>query len=138
MKYSERDDLVAGLRELADYLETSDGVKLPQMNFYGSTWIYKYGTDEDGNTDYSKTDDFLTRQEMRKLAKALAPCEKDYSNHSFNLKRKFGKYVSVTLNTSRENVCERKVVGTKEIEAQIIPARTEEIVEWECRDSILR
>ena len=32
----------------------------------------------------------------------------------------------------REAVCTKRVVGTKEVPEQVIPARTEEVVEWDC------
>jgi hypothetical protein len=37
----------------------------------------------------------------------------------------------------REAVCERRVVGKKQVEERVIPAREEEVVEWVCNDKSL-
>jgi hypothetical protein len=52
-----------------------------------------------------------------------------------------GEY-TIKYYTRRDNICERKVVGMKQVPEKVIPARVipahqEEIVEWECPDSVL-
>jgi len=141
MKYSERDELVESLREFADYLENDRRameLDCPYM-IDVSQYIHVYGKDADGNKDYTKVDEFETRMEMRKLAKALAPCKKDYSSSSFELRRNFGTKLKVRISTSRAAVCERKVIGTKTIPEKTYtePERVEEEVEWICSDSLL-
>lgn len=78
------------------------------------------------------------------VARAMAPCEKDYSTSLLYLRRRFGP-VLVEVFIGRDSVCERKVVGTRAVEREVvdIPAVTrtetveEEIVEWECKPLLL-
>lgn len=130
MKYKERDELVAGLRELADFIEAK-GLQLPSMDVKATAWVYGYDpkTYQDNPVRAHLT--------MRKAAKTLGVAQKQYSNNYFDLIRKFGP-IKLEITTPRRNICERKVVGTREIEEQVIPARIEEIVEWECYDPLLR
>jgi hypothetical protein len=43
----------------------------------------------------------------------------------------------LTYAVQREVVCERKVVGKRHVEAVVLKAHDEEIVEWECNDKSL-
>lgn len=40
--------------------------------------------------------------------------------------------IVIRYSADRETVCTKKVVGTKHVEAQVIPAHDEEIIEWDC------
>jgi len=70
--------------------------------------------------------------------------DKKADGTDFELTRTFGGDLRMYLMLAREEVCTRVVVGTKEvaekvIEAQaarVIPAHTEEIVEWHCPPSL--
>jgi hypothetical protein len=126
MKYKERDALVEGLRELADFIEAK-GLELPHIDARAVSWVYGY------SPKTYQDDPERAKRDMRKAAKTLGKAEKNHTGNWFELKRRFGP-VLLEINTNRQNICERKVVGTREIEEKVIPARTEEIVEWECYD----
>jgi hypothetical protein len=69
------------------------------------------------------------------LVRQLAGFKKQDYGNTLTLHRTFGpeiEGVRVDFNFQREQVCERKVVGTRDVPERIIPAHTEEVVEWEC------
>jgi hypothetical protein len=105
-----------GLREIADWLEANPHIFLPGQMFDVFT--------------------LNTKKEAEEVLRALKPCKKEYAGELFNISRKFG---SITLRFVfyRNAVCMRRVVGTKEVEEQIIPAHTEDVIEWECGEPVL-
>jgi len=114
-------------------------MELPMpYRIYVQQYVYEYAKDEKGVVNYSKVDEFETRSKMRTMAKALAPCEKNYAGSSFELTRKFGKRLTFSVSTTRDAICEKKVVGTKIVPARMVEERVEEEVEWVCNDSLLR
>lgn len=84
-----------------------------------------------------------TKDEAEKLARAFGTCKKDSDEMFFRLSRRFGA-VKVEGVFSREQVCQRVVVGTKEVEEEqadpdalaalpkIKVKKQVEIVEWKC------
>lgn len=129
MKYKDRDELVSGLRELADFIEKK-GLELPKLDVWASAYISEYPSK--GFT----RDEGRPRKVMRRVAKILAPCEKKHSGTSFSLERSFGP-IEVTFRTSRAGVCKKVVVGTVHHPEHTVPAYTEEKVEWVCDDPLL-
>ena len=130
MKYAQRDALVSGLRELADFIEAR-GVELPisYPDFSMNHYVYpEYSGGEEVQGSALK--------KIASAAKAMAPCEKTYGEHYFKIIKKFG-IVNLGFSTSRGGICTSRVVGQKEIPEQIIPARTEDILEWDCAPSLL-
>lgn len=82
-----------------------------------------------------------TKEEAAMAARALGTFHKSFSEWNLTLNKEFGQ-ITLAVVFSRAGVCTRKVVGVKTIpaeyvEAHVNPARTEEIVEWEC-GSIMR
>lgn len=65
------------------------------------------------------------------LAK-LGEFDKQYIGSEFTARKNFGP-IPYDICFDREKVCERRVVGIKHHEAMLIPARDEEIVEWDCK-----
>lgn len=132
MKYKERDELVSGLRDLADFIEEKGldlPIKLPRLNlvnYIEDSWDKSYNAVPGS-----------AREKMRRAAIACGKAEKKWDRYSLELIKEFGEHVKLTFRTNREQVCEKKVVGFKDIPEQVIEARREEIVEWECRDSLL-
>ncbi|MFI5223675.1 MAG: hypothetical protein ACHQX3_05420 [Nitrospirales bacterium] len=115
-KPTERELYVQGLRELADFYQNNPDVPIP--------WL----THDNYAVD-SKAD-------AEAVARGLRTFEKDGNDSYLHLTKKFGNIVAKFVFT-RTNVCVKKVVGVKTvpaafIEAHTIPARTEEVVEWEC------
>jgi hypothetical protein len=129
MKYKQRDELVAGLRELADFIEEK-GLQLPELTVEVRSYVSDY---EPKNytisTGYGK-------QVMRKAAIAMKPVEKIHDSYSFRLKRTFGSIV-MQVSTSREAVCRKVSVTKVEMPEQVIPAYVREVPEWVCTDPLL-
>jgi len=110
-------EFAESLRIAADWWEAHPEIELPFQNN-----PFKYVA--------------IRREQMEKIAVALGSCKKKYADGFFNLTAKMGHAEFVAF-CHREQVCERIVTGTKHIEERVIPAHTEEIVEWKCFDAPL-
>ena len=71
---------------------------------------------------------------------ALKEFDKDFKG-SIAIVKQFG-FIQLRAVNTKSNVCTRRVVGTSHIARQIIPERIieeheEEIVEWDCHESLL-
>jgi hypothetical protein len=126
MRYKDRDELVEGLRAFADFLE-EEGLDLPITNHRLRFTQHLYNDYDGGSTAKSKA---------RRAALALGKVEKDWGTYYLNLRRDFGP-VSLEFSIAKEQICERKVTGFKDVPEFVSPAHREELVEWTCRDSIL-
>lgn len=125
---SEHTAYAAGLRELADWIEAHPDIALPAKE------IRVYSLNE--------------RDEAAAVLRALKPCRKEYSDNMFDIKRDFGA-VTLDFVFYRDRVCKARVVGQKEIPEvrepaktieipeKIIPAHTEDIIEWDCGEPLL-
>lgn len=127
MKYKDRDDLVASLRGMADFIE-EHGLELPLSSWYDMEFDI---------TNYMFSD--ADRPLLRKIAKILGSAEKNFNGNYFKLEKKFGRFGTLAFEVSRQVVCERKVVEVIHHEAEVreIEAYDEEVVEWVCNDPIL-
>lgn len=122
----QRTAVVDGLRQLADFIESHPDMPLPTCR--GS--IYLWGDD--------------AKTQLANIATSLGTAAKKADEFYYGLTKDFGP-VSLSVKASRENVCERVVVGTKTTEYLVPPPgvemekriHTEEIVEWVCPPSIL-
>jgi hypothetical protein len=117
---SERQEAIAGLRALADFLDANPDAKLPH-NVQAMECV-------------QSADALATR--VRDLGGSW---EKGTDESYFELTRSFGPRVSYQVFATRANVCERVVVGTEEVEVKEYPAVepitktvTREVVEWRC------
>lgn len=109
-----RDEWVRELRRLADVYERHPELPQPQsqLNIY-----------------------CLTAAEFKASVKALGTGEKVLNDNYAEFKSGW-----LTVFTSRSEVCERKVIGRKEVAettvpavpAFVVPAHTEDVVEWDC------
>lgn len=128
------DELAAGLRVFADMLQANPHVAadLRVHLKYGSMHVF-----EDAERSFPA---FI------RAAKAHgATIVKDYSTTFAKVRAIWSENFSFALQSDREQVCERVVVGTREVTEEVpdpealaaVPTttvtRTEEIVEWECR-----
>lgn len=112
--------LVTGLRKLAEFFEQNPDFPATEMVMA----IYNYDT----------------KEEAAQVAKVLGSSKKEYSDYSFTLVKEFSPYVKMRVVFSRGNICQRVVIGQKEIPEQIIPARPsevipahkEDILAWDC------
>jgi hypothetical protein len=109
LKYKEREELVAGLRELADFIE-NNGIGLP--NTYRMTYtayVNQYGKN-------GEVDEQATKKELQRIARILGDCDKQYGSYDFTLTKSFGRMVQMKFSGNREAVCELKIVGYKEVD----------------------
>ena len=103
---------IKGLRQLADFYEQHPTLRFPSSD---SVTVYGYVTKEDAIT----------------VASVLGHCEKVFDKDAFYLIKDLGE-LKLRFYFNREEVCERKVIGTKLVPEYIYPAHIEDIVEWEC------
>jgi len=131
MRYKQQQELVSGLRELADFIE--DNIGLP---ITGGFTLHNYVNNDYDRETYTEVEG-TARLKMRVAALAMGSAEKRWDMHGMDLRKTFGSMIQLNFRTTKDNICEKKVVGFKEHPAKVIEAYTEELVEWECRDSIL-
>lgn len=107
---------IDGLREMADYLETSE----LDLDF-----VYRSGL----NIDVFTWNEDTFKEQSRMLGGFR---EKVLEGSYANTRRRFGPHkIDVTI--SREQICERVQVGVKTVPAQEEqPERTEPEYEWRC------
>lgn len=106
------------LRAVADFYEGHEEIPLPGTSMQNSS------CDLDNKHTYAL------------VAKALGSFEKNYSDQFITISKNIGG-INLQFTAYRHVVCERVVVGTKTVPAQVIPERfveehDEEIVEWKC------
>lgn len=122
-----RQELIDGLRAAADFLDQHPDIPVADDITVDVSSVIPYG-------------DWDQEARVAQVARAMSPCTKDYSPSLLYLRRQFGP-VTVEAFTGRSSVCERRVVGTRVVEREVVvtPAVTttetveEEIVEWECK-----
>ncbi len=71
------------------------------------------------------------RAKAVEIARDLGDVKKLYEDFLFTLKKTIG-LISLNFKFSRQEVCERKVIGKKHVEAVTYEEHEEDIVEWEC------
>ena len=118
---TERQEWIQGLRDFADFLETTEA-PLPCGGGFDA-FIY-------------------SKEDLGKTAKAIGGnFEKFFVVEWAGLRRQFGP-IRYDVNVKREHVCKLVVTGTKEVPERVIPetvipAHSEDITEWKCDDPIL-
>jgi hypothetical protein len=118
-----REQWLSGLEELVKLLRDKPELPLPAALYLHSC-----------QHEYNNTD---VKAKMATIAKAFAPCEKEYSEDYFLLVRSFGPH-TIKYFTSRSAVCTAKVAGKKMVEAKPssyypeVPAHEVDVIEWEC------
>lgn len=88
----------------------------------------------------------LAAADAKVVLRTIGSFEKNYKDDSFEARKPWGDHTLV-LKAQRDAVCQKVVTGTREVPEtvepsyytpeRIIPAHTEEIVEWQCDDPIL-
>lgn len=117
---SERNDLIAGLHELADFFEDHPRIEAPANIAVNSM--------------------YFDREEFIRAAREFGSAKKDTIENWFYLTKSFGNgAVTFDLNITRDKVCTKRVTGTRTVPRKPAVAEHEEeiVVEWECPDSIL-
>jgi hypothetical protein len=77
-----------------------------------------------------------TMEELQQYIKLFGSCEKYSDSTSIGVRKFFGTH-KIDVYISHEVACERVVVGTRHVEAKLVEAYDEEIVEWRCPESFL-
>ena len=112
----DRTQRINDVRAMLDFLEANPELDLPWFGIFNS---------------------FPEPDDIGKVARMMAPITKKTKGDAYYvLTREFGA-ISLEANFFHERVCEKVIVGTKEIPEEITPAYTEDIVEWKCPDSLL-
>lgn len=110
---SKRTEFIAGLRELADFLEKHRAAPLPV-----------------GYLNAFPDDDI----DLASIARAIGSAEKDFNGDWLFLNKQFGP-IQYAVSIKRERFCEKRVIGTRIVPAS--PEHEEEIFAWDCVESIL-
>lgn len=130
MKYKHQRELVEGLRALADFIEQHPELPITYPSQTFTHWLYD---ESDGRT---------AKEQMATAARAMGNASKVYTGSYFDLRKKFGKHITLEFTANRENICKRVVTGHKLVPAKLVPekmtpARIEEEVEWVCDEPLL-
>jgi len=128
---TEREQLVADLRKVANIILAYPEIPVDDIRVTGTGYLFSY---DDETRAQSKT--VLAR--MAKSVKRHLLVDKQYTGSTFELRLKPRKDSRVRLifYTSRDTVCERKVVGTEYVPP--MEGYTREIVEWDCKEPLLK
>lgn len=140
----ERAATIAGLRELADWLEERPDVPMHQSAYYGRPTIWLSGNWFEGEPIATSP---------KRLAKAMGKADKYAAGGTFQLSRTFSGDISYTFSFEREAVCKPKAVGTRpvtekvcsdeqraaELQAELdklhedVVVRHEDVIEYDCQ-----
>ena len=99
--------------------------------------------DMDLDTDVSLWVRARDSQELKIMARRIGgPFEKSQTDRSFFLDRQFSKHIRIHIAIWRAAICtrvvsEKRVAAKPEIVLPAVPEHLEEVVTWECPDSIL-
>lgn len=121
--------VINGLYGLARWLEATPEIH-PYLDLYKSSSV-----------DF---DCFVEADDFKAAAKVIGACTKDYGDYYFTLEKDFGEgQVKMKVQTSRGNVCTKRVVGKKTVTIPARPATEghtyeEDIVEYDCPESLLK
>lgn len=121
------------LQLFLDYMQNHPDIPMP---YFGGFTVYCNQYDDNYKDDQEKTKSYM-RTIVRELKRTFGKVEKRHTDTEFSWRVTFGSDLTVDFSCSRKNVCVPKVVGRREIAETILPARTEDIIEWDCTDSVL-
>lgn len=116
-----RDEMIQGLRELADMLESHAEVTTPYDIRVNAFWT----STDDGLGDYATP-------ETARAAMTASPggWTKTYTESNVCYEKEMSGRVSYRIFVGREMVCTRVQVGTRHVDAT--PAHDEPVFEWVC------
>lgn len=116
---NKRTELVQGLREAADVMESCPLDMLP-YNIDISISVTQWN-------DVSNIDIEATQRKLAKAARWLRNAIKNYDEHYFTLRREFGSRVRIEVCASRSSVCAKVKTGVK-----FVPAKMVDEFEYQC------
>ncbi len=111
-----RAERLDSMEMLLDFLRNNPIIPLPRWGYVSS---YNWNNDD-----------------LKAVVRAMSPCSKEVTPSFYKLAVNIGD-IEFSTNFNREEVCEKKVVGTREVAEVVYEAHTEDIVEWTCPDSLL-
>jgi hypothetical protein len=106
-----------------------------------------YATHPDAPAPYLAQTEYVWISGTPEEYKAVGAGEKEYSDNNFFFTVELiPDVLTLKFATNRENVCTKRVVGTRTvpehiqpgIPSQLIAEHTEEIIEWDCPESLLK
>lgn len=127
---------VAALREYTTWIESLEHEQLIEE-------VCRYGVRYVGLWPYN-------RDRFSEYVGAIGKCEKGSNSTSVFVKKAFGSSsstnIELTVRLSHEEICEKVVVGVRQVEKQVPVGEVqytteiveEEIVEWKCPESFLK
>lgn len=127
-----KNEYVAALRELADFVESRD---------FPDTWKGIY-------VDYTFNAPKLyvsvaAKEDFGRFAAALGSFEKIRTEYSTGMSRTLPLQANITITADREVVCTKIITGIRVLPAEperiveALPERTEDIVKWVCPESFV-
>ncbi len=128
-----RQERIDGMRRVCDFLESNADFQLPYEFAHGDDGLGVY---IDGKSSFAAH------------VRLLGSGQKTVDESLFRFARDFGG-IKIELRESRSAICERIVVGTKEVETEeadpiavsqipkVKVKKTVDIVEWRCPDNLL-
>ena len=123
IELNEREQFVAGLREVADHIENTRGIVPPTPTFYIQANAGNFG------------------DEIRTLGKS----EKSSSSYEVRATRRFTGLTTIIVQVPHEGVCKKISKGVQKISKMVYPTVEpyetfveEEVFEWECPESFLK
>jgi hypothetical protein len=117
-----------GLRQIASFFEKHEELPLPDG--MSGNWFSFYDWGSNG------------KELIVNAARAFGTCDKETGGQTcYGVRKDFGAF-TVRFLSAKEQVCTKKVIGTRHVEeyfepGRVISAHDEEIVEWECPESLL-
>lgn len=132
-----RDEQLAGIRELADWLEANPAIPIPHSLTGDSEYAYELIHAAHGD-DQKAVLAACARAIPGKVTKKVLSADQSL----FNLTGRLPGGIVIKVLADRDDVCERVVVGTREVTEQVpdpsieVPTitvtKTVEDVEWRC------
>jgi hypothetical protein len=106
-----------------------------------------YATHPDAPVPFLAKSEYIWISGTPEEYKAIGAGEKQYSDNNFFFTVELiPDVLTLKFGTNRENVCTKRVVGTRIVHEHILPGtpsqiiaeHTEEIIEWDCPESLLK
>lgn len=125
------ESMIAGLQLLLEFLkdkpELARKLYVSKLSFFGSIYCYSSSARERLNEQKKEFSSLI-----RLLSKGTR-LQKQYVDTVVKVERQFSEQVGVSIQISREAVCERIVKEVIEHPAHQVEAWKEEVVEWKCK-----
>jgi hypothetical protein len=118
-----RTDYINALRRIADVYQVNPDLEAPA--YIPASWVFA-----------------ATPEAFIRYVRAFGGGGKEFKGEDLEFTPEYCGDI-IKINCKREQICERKVVGSRHvpekiIPAQIVPAHEEEIVEWDCKPILAR